>query len=190
SLIALYPLASHLLLSSDIEIESWLPRDIIREADPKLMEKEIKHQLTLTQMSFSDVVNISLHPASSERSVIVRINLKCPLGLDEIFKIYDGVYDDHNFTFISDRTVQIAEVVGTQKCIITFNKPGAGLLEIICIADARMRGGAGDAVHIMNLLFALHEKVGLTFKPSIYSSDTADNPDEKENTPTHSDWFA
>ncbi|MDE6298127.1 MAG: hypothetical protein K2M10_00575 [Muribaculaceae bacterium] len=34
SLIALYPLASHLLLSSDIEIESWLPLDIIREVDP------------------------------------------------------------------------------------------------------------------------------------------------------------
>ena len=59
---------------------------------------------------------------------------------------------------------------GTQKSVVSFNKPGAGLLEIVCVADCRLRGGAGDAVHAMNLLFSLHEKVGLQLKSAAYGS--------------------
>lgn len=38
------------------------------------------------------------------------------------------------------------------------------MLSVTVVADCRMRGGAGDAVHIMNLLFGLQEKTGLFLK--------------------------
>ena len=44
--------------------------------------------------------------------------------------------------------------------------PEPGRFEAEAVADARMRGGAGDAVHAMNLLFGLHERTGLTLKAS------------------------
>jgi N-acetyl-gamma-glutamyl-phosphate reductase len=34
--------------------------------------------------------------------------------------------------------------------------------------DARLKGSAGTAIHAMNLLFGLHERVGLALKASVY----------------------
>lgn len=46
------------------------------------------------------------------------------------------------------------------------SKPERDTLRIHAVADPRMRGGAGEAVHIMNLLCQLHEKTGLALKAS------------------------
>lgn len=168
ALIALYPLASHLLLNSDISIAVSLPDDMKRNFNSASVAAEISKRLKVAQTSFEGHISFSLLPSLSQRAMSLKIEMKCPLGIEEISKIYESVYDDHNFTFTSRDSSPIVEVEGTQKCLISFSKPGAGLLEINVVGDARLRGGAGDAVHVMNLLFSLHEKVGLTLKPSSY----------------------
>ncbi len=50
------------------------------------------------------------------------------------------------------------------------NKPDDSTLRIEAVADPRMRGGAGEAVHIMNLLFGLHEKQVWLLKPRFLES--------------------
>ncbi|MDE6443316.1 MAG: hypothetical protein K2K64_02685 [Muribaculaceae bacterium] len=183
-LVALYPLASHLLLSSDIKASVKMPESLIETFNPSLTEIEIVRSLKKAQNSFEGKISFNISQSASERSMRIGLALKCPLGIDEISKIYDSVYDDHNFTFISRERIDDAEVEGTQKCLISVSKPGAGLLEIEIVADGRLRGGAGDAVHALNLLFALHEKVGLSLKPSVYSKTSGNS----ENTRTS--WFA
>ncbi|MDE5885960.1 MAG: hypothetical protein K2H46_00045 [Muribaculaceae bacterium] len=184
ALIALYPLASHLLLTSDIQIDVDLPADSLDEVDKKLCTREIEERIQSVQRSFDQNVEVNISSWSANRAIRVRIGLKCPLGIDEISKVYQSVYDDHNFTFISNEGNNVAEVEGTQKCIISFSKPGAGLLEIEAVADGRLRGGAGDAVHVLNLFFALHEKIGLSLKPSAFG-----NKNDNSNSQNTS-WFA
>jgi N-acetyl-gamma-glutamyl-phosphate reductase len=83
-------------------------------------------------------------------------------------KLYDEVYDDHNFTILTSRVLDYKEVEGTNKCLLTLLKETPDTLTINCIIDARLRGGAGEAVHDLNLMFGLHECVGLTFKASVF----------------------
>lgn len=169
ALIGLNPLASFLLLGSDIEIEVNLPEDITENISVETLTQEIARQLKARQVSFNGSIKLQIIPSGlDERKLLTKINLKNSLSVTELEKIYDEIYDDHNFTFLSPSKVSPEEVEGTQKTIIHFEKPDNETLEIDVVADARMRGGAGDAVHVLNLFFGLHEKTGLYLKPSRY----------------------
>ncbi len=130
-----------------------------------MARQEILHVLKKTQNSFNGKVTLShLGEKVSDRGLKVRIEMPCSLDMDELFKIYNQLYDDHNFTFIVSHAMSGCEVEGTQKTLITLQKKDSMSLTVTVIADCRMRGGAGDAVHIMNLLFGLQEQTGLRLK--------------------------
>ena len=59
------------------------------------------------------------------------------------------------------------DVVNTNKCLIHLDKIDGKLL-ITSVIDNLLKGASGTAVHNMNLLFGLHEKVGLMLKPSAF----------------------
>lgn len=183
ALIALIPLASNLLLPKEIFLTVLAPEEMKDEIDENKVREEITRQLKNVQNSFSGDIHIKVVLKNSGRTMRVIANMACPLGIAEIDRIYNSVYDDHNFAYTSLSKIGGEEVEGTQKCIISISKPGAGLLEVESLGDCRMRGGAGDAVHAMNLLFALHEKVGLSLKPSCYG----EHPDK---TSRQMSWFA
>ena len=87
--------------------------------------------------------------------------------LEEIRQLFEEAYADHSFTFISDRYPDLKDVVNTNKCIIHLDKIGNRLL-ITTVLDNLLKGGAGTALHNMNLLFGLSERTGLTLKPSAF----------------------
>lgn len=183
ALISLYPLASSLLLSDEISMEISAPADIVAETDVDQLLAEITSQLQKAQNSFEGKIECKLKAFDSQRIVRTRISMKCPLSLEEIEKIYDEIYDDHNFTFTTVSDVTGREIEGTQKCIVTYKKHVSDRLDIDCWTDGRLRGGAGDAVHIMNLMFSLYEKTGLTLKPSRYATYIEGDSAKKS-------WFA
>ena len=57
-----------------------------------------------------------------------------------------------------------SEVAGTDKCVISVGIPADGAVTLDVAADCRLRGGAGEAVHVMNLMCGLHERTGLALK--------------------------
>ena len=169
SLTVLWPLAKFLLLNSDINIEVRLPKDLIASINPETDQKEIEEHLKKCQNSFNGKIKISLlEETETSRGMTTRINLKNNLPIDEIEKIYDQIYDDHNFTFLSKNDVTTKETEGTQKMIFKIDKDESDSISINVVSDCRMRGGAGDAVHILNLFFGLHEKTGLHLKSSYF----------------------
>ena len=96
--------------------------------------------------------------------------------------MYDSLYNDHNFVFTSFSEIEGKEIEGTHKTIITFSKPENDSVELEIVGDCRLRGGAGDAVHVLNLFFALYEKIGLQLKPSRYGEN-------RESTSRPPEWF-
>lgn len=174
-LISLYPLALNSLLNSDIDINIQAPPAVAQATNIKKLTSEITAFLQKTQNDFNDDLNIRVIPCESGRSMRVSCVFKSPLAVAEVSNLFDSVYDDHNFTFTSLTEISRLEVEGTHKCIVSIDKPGAGLIELTAIADCHMRGGAGDAVHILNLFFALDENVGLHLKPSCFASDSLEN---------------
>ena len=163
ALVALYPFASHLLLNGTIDIEVYAPESLIKETELPKAEKEIKQYLENTQRSFKGNIRISANASDARRSSLMRIKFRCPLIEEQAIQLYD-CYDDHHFAFVTTRQIGVSEVAGTNKCVISVDKEDNETLTLTAAADCRMRGGAGEAVHIMNLMFGLHEKTGLYLK--------------------------
>lgn len=165
AIIGLYPLARHLLLKEDIEIDYVCPSDIDTAEKAEMARKEIAHVLKNTQNSFKgEIILKKMDEEVSDRGLKVKMEIPCKIDINEIFRIYDDIYSDHNFTFMESSLMLGHEVEGTQKTLVSLQKPDSDTLAVTVIADCRMRGGAGDAVHIMNLLFGLHERTGLNLK--------------------------
>lgn len=183
ALIALHPLATNLLLPSEISLTVVVPEGVAKLIEQKKVSEEIIRQLKHAQNSFEGNINMRIIPEGSGRTMKVIATMVCPLAIAEIDRIFNSIYDDHSFAFTSLSKVGGEEVEGTQKCIVSFCKPGAGLIEIEIVGDCHMWGGAGDALHAMNLLFALHEKVGLNLKTSRFG-------DYREASSRQTSWFA
>lgn len=81
----------------------------------------------------------------------------------EAIEAFMNYYDDHNFVFLSESLPNLTEVVGTNKCIINVQKVERQLV-ITAVIDDIVKGGSAMAVHDMNLLFGLQERVGLMLK--------------------------
>lgn len=168
-LIALAPLADYLLLNSDIKIEIKAPEDIIEKEKPEELVKELKEFLKQRQNSFNgDILFEFVSQKNWERGMEAIISFPNSLPLAEIEKIYEEKYDDHNFSFLAYGDSFINDVAGTQKVLISLNKNEPETLVLKTVSDARLRGGAGDIVHTLNLFFGLHEKTGLHLKPSAF----------------------
>lgn len=168
TLTALYPLATNLLLNSRFDLKIELPREVREEIEGEDVSSEISFRLTKAQSSFPGCVDITYSDSKSTRGMRLSVEIDCSLSLAEILKVYENHLDDHNFTFHVTHPVDIKEVEGTNRCIVSLSKPSDDRLLVEAVADARLRGGAGEAVHVMNLLFGLHERVGLNLKTSIY----------------------
>lgn len=163
ALVALFPLAYNLLLKDCIEIHYEAPADIIAMHDPAAVEKEIAEALRDVQISFTGSVRISTQVSSTRRAAILSLSIQTGVDLEHLCGMYD-IYDDHHFAFQVTGDVGASEVAGTQKCVVALEKPDPETLNVHAVADCRMRGGAGEAVHIMNLLCGLHERTGLALK--------------------------
>jgi N-acetyl-gamma-glutamyl-phosphate reductase len=99
------------------------------------------------------------------RTLAVTARLKCGVDLEALKELYEQYYDDHNFVFVMSRPVATVDVVNTNKCLITLDKDEhTGIVTIHAVMDLLLKGAAGNAVHVMNLMFGLHERAGLALK--------------------------
>lgn len=165
ALIALYPFAAALMLNNDIAVTAEGSLGTSQPADDA---STIEKRLAAVQNSFSSRVIIDDRSTGTDRGMRLRISFPSTLTVADACRLYDGIYDDHNFTFLTPRPVELKEVEGTQKCLVNVSKPDAGSILLDVVADPTMRGGAGEAVHLLNLLFGLHERTGLDLKVSTF----------------------
>ena len=169
-LISLYPLAANNLLCDNIYVAAEVPKAFSTDINYlKSIEFEINKQLKIIHPTFSGQVILNVeHNENLQRGMRVGMNINCELTIEDVVKIYDNLYDDHNLTFICADYVDIKEVEGTDKCLLSLTKQNENELEINSVTDCYLRGGAGEAVHIMNLLCGLLERTGLMLKTITY----------------------
>lgn len=180
------PLAKHLMLNADLHVNaitgstgagvkpsatshfSWRNDNIsIYKPFTHQHLAEINQSLRQLQNSFSSSINFIPVRGNFSRGIFATTYVDCKIDLSEIKRIYEEYYDDHNFTFITDKNPDLKQVVNTNKCLINLQKIDDKLL-IISMIDNLLKGASGQAVHNMNLLFGLEETVGLHLKPSAF----------------------
>ncbi|MDH6312865.1 N-acetyl-gamma-glutamyl-phosphate reductase [Parabacteroides sp. PFB2-10] len=182
--LAVLPLAKHLMLNSELHVNaitgstgagvkptstshfSWRNDNIsIYKPFAHQHLHEIDQSLRQLQNSFQSKINFIPVRGNFSRGIFATTYIDCKVSLEELRRIYEEYYDDHSFTFITDKNPDMKQVVNTNKCLIHLEKHDDKLL-IISMIDNLLKGASGQAVHNMNLLFGLEEKVGLHLKPS------------------------
>lgn len=167
ALIALFPLALHLLLNDTLKIKAEVPEFIEGKLSAETLKNDLDRYLHEVQLSFNSIEQLEISRSETMRALILDITFNCSVSKEELEKIYESIYDDHNFTFLTASVPSPKEVAGTHKCLLHIDKPSEGEVRIRAVADSILRGGAGDAVHAMNLLFGLFEKTGLSLSAGL-----------------------
>lgn len=176
SLLALMPIVRNQMLDSPLTLHvslgtSALPLNgktqdgFTPDEWSENQRQEVEYAFKQCQTGFDQPINLAVKPLDERRTLAVTATLKC--GLDEkmVRELYEQYYDDHNFVFIVDRSITIVDVENTNKCLIRLEKDEhSGVLTITAMMDALLKGAAGTAVHAMNLMFGLQERVGLMLK--------------------------
>ena len=87
--------------------------------------------------------------------------------IEEIVEGYKEFYKDAAFTHYVDKSIDMKQVVNTNKALVHCDKFGNKLLITSCI-DNLLKGAVGQAVQNMNIMFGIDEKSGLNLKPSAF----------------------
>ena len=168
-LLSLMPLAKHHHLSEgdihvtaavaeeDAEAGEMLALIDIEQAD------DIVRGLRSLDPEFNTPMTFMVMCGGWPCGISVATHFKSSLSEEQAISIFNDFYDDHGFTFISSSMPNLAEVIGTNKCIINVQRVGDRLV-INTVMDDLIKGAAAMAVHNMNLLFGLQERVGLMLK--------------------------
>lgn len=128
---------------------------------------EIRRSLGLLQPGFNAEINFIPMRGDFPRGIFVTAYIKCSLEIEEALKLYKDYYSDAVFTFVADKSVDLKQVVNTNKCVISLEKHGDKLL-IMSAIDNLLKGASGQAVQNMNLMFGLDETTGLKLKSSAF----------------------
>lgn len=136
---------------------------------------EVMEEMKRIDPSFAGSVRLSM-AADRERlrGMTVVCDVPCASSLEEIRHQYEEAYSDHAFSFLVDREPAIADVSNTNKCLLNIEPLEGGIttssgpvIRVKAVLDDYVKGGAGTAVHCMNLLFGLSERTGLALKASV-----------------------
>lgn len=130
---------------------------------------EINRNLKLIAKACGAAPEINFVPMRGDfaRGIFASVTLDCEYNSEDAVKLYKDWYQDAAFTFVSDKPIDLKEVVNTNKCIVHVEKHG-GKLVVSTVIDNLLKGASGQAVQNMNLMFGLPENEGLRLKASAF----------------------
>ena len=101
------------------------------------------------------------------RGIFCTAVIKTKAPVEDIIEAYKDFYKDAAFTHYSDKSLDLKQVVNTNKALVHVEKYGDKLLVTSCI-DNLLKGAVGQAVQNMNIMFGISESAGLKLKASAF----------------------
>ena len=138
----------------------------------KVFEHQHLKEICRNLSSFADPdrrISIQFVPMRGDfaRGIFASVTVDTPLSGEEALALYQNYYADAAFTFVSDRPVDLKQVVNTNKAIVA-PEVHDGTLVISSVIDNLLKGASGQAVQNMNLIFGIPETTGLRLKASAF----------------------
>lgn len=180
--LAILPLAVNNLLQSDVHIHaitgstgagvkpsgishfSWRNNNIsVYKAFEHQHLNEIIQSVKSLQNGFDHDINFIPVRGDFARGIFASVYTDFEGSLEEAESIFKTYYKEAVFTFVTEKNIDLKQVINTNKCLLHLEKHRHKLL-IISIIDNLLKGASGQAVHNMNLMFGLDEKTGLNLK--------------------------
>ncbi|GAB3645894.1 N-acetyl-gamma-glutamyl-phosphate reductase [Echinicola sediminis] len=125
--------------------------------------KEIKQTFGQLQNGFDQNLLFTPYRGNFSRGIWITAYFPFEGSLEEAYKVYKDFYANAAFTLVSEKDIDLKQVVSTNKCVVHLKKE-AGQLVIYSAIDNLLKGASGQAVQNYNLAFGLDEKEGLRLK--------------------------
>ena len=126
---------------------------------------EIKQSLLQLQSNFCSEIDFIPYRGDFPRGIfateVVRVDENADIA--GFVKMYKDFYADAAFTHYIDASIDMKQVVNTNKALVHIEKYGNKLL-ITSTIDNLLKGASGQAVQNMNLMFGIDERIGLKLK--------------------------
>ncbi|MGU3376917.1 N-acetyl-gamma-glutamyl-phosphate reductase [Chryseobacterium sp. M5A1_1a] len=101
------------------------------------------------------------------RGIFTSSTVKTNLELKDIEQLYQDFYAAEPFVTVSERAMDLKQVVNTNRCVIQIEKSG-NVAVIHSAIDNLLKGASGQAVQNMNIAMHWEENAGLNLKPMAF----------------------
>lgn len=128
---------------------------------------EIRQTLTQLQPDFTGEINFVPMRGDFARGILASVYTDCDLTQEEAEELYSTYYKDAPFTHVSEKPIDLKQVINTNKALIHVEKHG-NKLHITSVIDNLLKGASGQAVENMNIMHGLDPCEGLHLKPSAF----------------------
>lgn len=128
---------------------------------------EIGRNLQRLQPDFGKAVNFVPMRGDFARGILASVYTDCPLEEATARRLYEDFYAPALFTHVAPGSVDLKQVVNTNKALLSVAKYD-GKLHVVSVIDNLLKGASGQAVQNMNLMFGLDEREGLRLKASAF----------------------
>ena len=128
---------------------------------------EIGRNLRRLQPGFGKAVNFVPMRGDFARGILASVYTDCPLDETAARRLYEDFYAPALFTHVAAGSVDLKQVVNTDKALLSVAKYD-GKLHVVSVIDNLLKGASGQAVQNMNLMFGLDEGEGLRLKASAF----------------------
>ena len=128
---------------------------------------EIEQSIQSLQPTFESDVNFIPNRGNFSRGIFATIYTKYDGSLEDALTLYNNFYKEAAFTFVSEESIHMKQVVNTNKCLLHLLKHGNKLL-ITSTIDNLIKGASGQAIQNMNLMFGFEETEGLQLKATYF----------------------
>ncbi len=126
---------------------------------------EINRTIRGLQPTFDSAINFVPMRGDFARGIFASVYTKCDLSASEAVALYSDFYKDAAFTFVVEGSVDLKQVINTNKAVLSVAKYG-DKLHIVSVIDNLLKGASGQAVQNMNIMLGFAENLGLNLKPS------------------------
>lgn len=186
--LGLLPLAANGLLNGDIAVNaitgstgagvkpgstthfSWRNNNMsIYKAFCHQHVPEICQSLKQLQPGFGGSVDFIPYRGDFARGIFATevVRLEKEMDAETVVTLYKEYYKEVAFTHYVDKSIDMKQVVNTNKALVHVDKFGDKLL-VTSTIDNLLKGASGQAVQNMNLMFGVDETAGLKLKPSAF----------------------
>ena len=128
---------------------------------------EIRQSLKQVQGYLDVDIDFIPYRGDFPRGIFVTEVIRTKANPDEVIAGYKEFYKDAAFTHYIDKSLDLKQVVNTNKCLVHIDAFDNKILVTSCI-DNLLKGAVGQAVQNMNIMFNISEDSGLKLKASAF----------------------
>jgi N-acetyl-gamma-glutamyl-phosphate reductase len=126
---------------------------------------EIRQSLTQIQGYLDASIDFIPYRGNFARGIFCTVVIKTKAPIEDIIEAYKDYYREAVFTHYCDKSIDLKQVVNTNKALVHVDGFEGKVLVSSCI-DNLLKGAVGQAVQNMNIMFGIAETAGLRLKAS------------------------